>query len=1168
MQPIESVDKKTSFSINPSSGFSSLESSPVSSISFPIISLESQSLHPLSEQLITPFITDSLHLNRAGMDIIEEVNEVATSVIGSHSRLYSLQQVTADSVGWNVHLSQQIGNRHYETAMQGGELIAAHASLAQKIRKGENDLKHQTETQKLQVKKIALEVEQEEIELERKKIELAQKQRESLKNMQIISLKASLGKRFTKRSDLLKKLEDTLLPKVDSKRHDPTIWLVLWGLGGIGKSELACYFANEYEKCYSLIWWINSETADNRAYAYRQLANELNIRIDQKATSKEIEKKLFFQLENHPFNKPWLLIYDNAEEEYQYDQLEKVDKIKRIAFPQRGGFILMTARSNKMAPFLEDCLEVNPFTPLEGLEFLKARLSTHLPKPLKEYEKHQQEEKELPLKSLINQLHGYPLALNQAAAYIIENKMLVTDFLQALGQKKEISREIIQKIDVERYGSSLKAVWCLTFKNLLTRYPLALKWLHLCSYLDPTGIPLEWMEWWVKKEDKPSEKQKAQEVVKLLNALESYALVHYDIHTKQLSLHRLVQEVIRSAALFQNEEAEVKGEETNFVHQAYQLLLEKGNEIEIGTPEIWELALKWLGHAEYMLQHFAEVLTQGAQGQLWSQIGHAKRIIVDYQGALVSHQKALHCFQAEYEGKSHPDIACSLHSVGQVLRWLGRLKEAKEHYKQTLHMLRDLYGTQSHPHVAISLNNLGITLQALGFLKKAKNYYEQSQQMHLVLGGDNSNFEVGASLHNLGVVLQEMGQLEQAKQHYNQALQIYDELYGTQPHPNVAISLNNLGTVLSTLQQFEEAKQAFRKGMEIQEALYGKRPHPSQADSLNNLGLLLAEIGEVNEAEENFRKALEMQRSFYKDENHPSIALLLFNLGDVLRKQGKFTLALPYLEENLKMRRHLHGNKACPKLASALATLGTVLISLQQGNQAKACIKEALGMQYAIDGDQPSNALAAVLTNMGAVMRLLKEREAAKPYFEKALQIYRLNYAILPSFELANAWYNLGIILEDLKEVEAAEQHYRESLKIRRSLYNLKPHPDVAASLRAVGGALKDLRQFEQAKQHFQEELEIQRALHPTQSHEGVANSLFNLSILFVDLKKYDLAKKHMEEALTIYQQLHAIEEKEDAQKMLKHINLRIITIKASKERELNKLKKQSKNKKEICLLM
>ncbi|BBI17835.1 tetratricopeptide repeat protein [Neochlamydia sp. S13] len=1129
MQPSNSVDKKTSFSTNPSSSSPSSGSSPVNSVSFPIISLESQSLHPLSEQLITPFITDSLNLNRAGMDIIEEVNEVATSVIGSHPRLPSLQQVAVDNLGWYTHLSQQIGNRHYETAMQGRELIDAHAELAQKIRKGENDLRHHIETQKLQEKRTAAEVEQAKIELEIKKIELAQLQRNILKSRCLVYLKTAL-EGFAGRLDLIDKLKDALLPVVEREVHAPTIWRALYGLAGMGKSELACYFANEHKNLYSLVWWINSETADSRAHAYRSLAIVLKIDIDAKATILEMEESLFFWLENHFFEKPWLLIFDNVEEKF--------------SLPQRGGFVLMTARRKDIAPSHKGCLEVLPFTQYEAIEFLKGQI----------------EEDEEQLQLLIDRLLGYPLALSKAAAYIVEEQMRLQDYLRELNQENQEG--------YVRYPFFIEKVWRLTFQKLNTQHPFALKWLQVCSYLNPEGIPLNWMQTWLQKEAELSERQENRAARALLKVLENYALIRFDATSKQFNLHRLVQEVIRSAALFQNEEAEVKGEETNFVRQAYQLLLEKGNEIEIGTPEIWELALNWLGHAEHMLQHFAEVLTQGAQGQLWSQIGHAKRIIVDYQGALAAHQKALHCFQAEYEGKFHPDIACSLHSVGQVLRWLGRLKEAKEHYKQTLHMLRDLHGTQSHPHVAISLNNLGITFQALGSLKKAKKYYEQSQQMHLVLGGDHSNFEVGASLHNLGVVSQEMGQLEQAKQHYNQALQIYDELYGTQPHPNVAISLNNLGTVLSTLQQYEEAKQAFRKGMEIQEDLYGKRPHPSQADSLNNLGLLLAEIGEVNEAEENFRKALEMQRSFYKDENHPSIALLLFNLGDVLRGQGKFTLALPCLEENLKIRRHLHGNKACPKLASALASLGTVLISLQQGNQAKACIKEALEMQYAIDGDQPSNALAAVLTNMGAVMRLLKEREAAKPYFEKALQIYRLNNAVLPSFELANAWYNLGIILEDLKEVEAAEQHYRESLKIRRSLYNLKPHPDVAASLRAVGGALKDLRQFEQAKQHFQEELEIQRALHPTQPHEGVANSLFNLSLLLVDLNKYDLAKKHMKEALIIYQQLHAIEEKEAAQKMLKHINLRIITIRASKERELNKLKKQSKNKKEICLLM
>ncbi|WP_166154432.1 hypothetical protein [Neochlamydia sp. AcF84] len=108
------MKKNPSLSINHTLPFSS-KNSPVNSISFPTLSLGLPSLHPLSEQLVPPFNTDSLHLNCTGMGIIGEVNELATSVIGGHSQLLSLQQVAVESLERNIHLSQHIGDRHYET---------------------------------------------------------------------------------------------------------------------------------------------------------------------------------------------------------------------------------------------------------------------------------------------------------------------------------------------------------------------------------------------------------------------------------------------------------------------------------------------------------------------------------------------------------------------------------------------------------------------------------------------------------------------------------------------------------------------------------------------------------------------------------------------------------------------------------------------------------------------------------------------------------------------------------------------------------------------------------------------------------------------------------------------------------------------------------------------
>ncbi|BBI17829.1 tetratricopeptide repeat protein [Neochlamydia sp. S13] len=960
MQPSNSVDKKTSFSTNPFSPSSSSGSSPVNSVAFPIISLESQSLHPLSEQLIAPFIRDSLNLNRAGMDIIEEVNEVATSVIGSHPRLPSLQQVTVDSVGWNVHLSQQIGNRNYETAMQGRDLIDAHAKLAQKIRKGENDLRHHIETQKLQEKRTAAEVEQAEIELEIKKIELAQLQRNILKTRCLVSLKTPL-EGFAGRLDLMQKLENALLPVAGREMHAPSVWRVLYGLAGMGKSELACYFANKHQQYYSLIWWVDSETAESRAHAYRQLATALKIDIDEKATTEEIEKNLFLCLESHPFEKPWLLIFDNVEE--------------KITFPQRGGFILMTAKRKDVAPSIKGCLEVLPFTQKEALQFLQNQIA---------------EQKEEQLQPLIDQLRGYPLALGKAAAYLVEEEMSLQDYLQELNQE-----DLIQQDGTERYPFSIEKVWFLTFQKLNNQHPFALKWLQLFSYLSPEGIPLDWLQAWLQKEAKLSEGQERQAAQALLKVLRNYALVRYDATSKQLSLHRLLQEVLHSMIILREKtnqdvlqqaiQKEISSNDQD-LKEVFDFILERSELIDKEKPETWKLGIRWLPHAEHLLNNFIEHgFTQEELGKLKHAIGRAKQVALDFSGALDAYQSALVYFRNVYGYSHHPNLANLLNDLGVMRKDLGEFKLAEQHHEEALKIQRSLYGNSSE-RVAITLNHLGRALRFLHKPEKAKQHYEEALDIYRSIYDGQSCPPLARLLNSIGVVLWDIDKIKESKNYYKQSLAMNRILHGAQPHPDTADSLNNLGISFSRLQQHEKARKAYQEALEIKYALYGTEPHPSVSDSLHNLGYALKRLDQLKEAKQNYKKALKILRIIYQDRPHPSVATLLTKLGILYSDLKKFSKAEQNLNVALRMQRSIDGNLPSPSQAFTLHMLGTILGEQKKFTQALPYFEKAVEMRRAIY-NAPHPMLAHSLNMLGLVLIELKEYSSAKNSLEEALAL-------------------------------------------------------------------------------------------------------------------------------------------------------------------------------------
>ena len=96
---------------------------------------------------------------------------------------------------------------------------------------------------------------------------------------------------FIGREEYLKSLEEICLQK---KTDVPVA--VLWGEGGIGKSEIAIAFANKHLKRFAIIYWIDCATEESYRESYYQLAGSLNIPLNQKEGLLELVQKVHRQL--------------------------------------------------------------------------------------------------------------------------------------------------------------------------------------------------------------------------------------------------------------------------------------------------------------------------------------------------------------------------------------------------------------------------------------------------------------------------------------------------------------------------------------------------------------------------------------------------------------------------------------------------------------------------------------------------------------------------------------------------------------------------------------------------------------------------------------------------------------------------------------------------------
>ncbi len=172
----------------------------------------------------------------------------------------------------------------------------------------------------------------------------------------------------------------------------------------------------------------------------------------------------------------------------------------------------------------------------------------------------------------------------------------------------------------------------------------------------------------------------------------------------------------------------------------------------------YEQLQKILPHAELLLSS-GSVKTEQAIDianylckQYWKQ---ARFRLAEKHG-----RKAVEISERHFE-PGHPKIATSQSNLGEVLRNLGKLKEAQDLLRKALKSDENRFELD-HPIIAIRQSVLALVLQDLGELKEARDLLRKA------LESDERSFKPGhpkiaIRQSNLAVVLQNLGELEEAR---------------------------------------------------------------------------------------------------------------------------------------------------------------------------------------------------------------------------------------------------------------------------------------------------------------------------------------------------------------------------------------------------------------------
>ena len=177
----------------------------------------------------------------------------------------------------------------------------------------------------------------------------------------------------------------------------------LYGLGGVGKTQLALEYAHRFMADYDLVWWVPSERAEEISLSLAELARKMGLKVGDNVAEAAEAALEELRRDTTPH---WLLIFDNADDPKQLEPY----------LPTGSGHVLITSRNQAWTHAAEP-LEVDVFTRDESV----AHLLRHVP-----------ELDPADANRVAEALGHLPLAVEQASAWLEQTGMPARAYVEQL----------------------------------------------------------------------------------------------------------------------------------------------------------------------------------------------------------------------------------------------------------------------------------------------------------------------------------------------------------------------------------------------------------------------------------------------------------------------------------------------------------------------------------------------------------------------------------------------------------------------------------------------------------------------------------------------------------------------------------------------------------------
>ncbi|MFL5698426.1 MAG: tetratricopeptide repeat protein [Ktedonobacteraceae bacterium] len=854
---------------------------------------------------------------------------------------------------------------------------------------------------------------------------------------------------FTGRDELLDQLTQQLSPEgqkegTTTRRAALTQPQAIKGLGGIGKTQVAVEYAYRSQDVsrYTHTLWVNAASEGALLTSFAELAELLPAfpmkgETDQRKLVEAIKRWL------EQCQQRWLLICDNA------DDIALVGDY----LPQGGnGSILLTTRANAVGS-LATSVEVETMGFIEGTHLLLRRAQRF---------EHASDEEINQAGNIVVALDHFPLALDQAGAYIEETQCSFVDYLDIYQNHRQ---DLLAQrgAQVSNYPNSVATTWSLSFRKVQQANPAAAELLQLCSFLAPDRIQEELLRdgaayWPVSLQQAVADPFMFQQ---LIAELLKFSLVKHLAEEHALGIHRLVQAVQRDRM-----ELEIQRQWAGRVIGAVNTVFPKDTQ----DPSVWQQCLRYLDQSQacsalieqYMLPPTKQrdMVIDTCIPLRWPQKVTLWKKTSSFLGRIGCFLPTAHKSSILYKEEAPLDEAADLlNRTGLYLHRHALYPIAESLYQQALKITKQQFGIR-HPHTASSLENLALLYKALGRYKEVEPLLVQALAINKQrLGAKHPG--TAFSLNNLAGFYSSQGRYKEAEALYQQALSIRERELGTE-HPDTATSLNNLALLYKDQGRYEEVEALYQRALKIEEQQFGIE-HLETATTLNNLADLYQALGKYEEAEELYQRSLKITEQQLGVE-HPDIALTLNNLALLYEDQGRYEEAEALYQRSLKITEQRLGANH-PKTATSLDNLASLYEDQGRYEEAEALYQRALAILEQQLGMEHLET-ATCMNNLASLYRSQGRYKEAELLYQRALKITEKRLGTNHP-KTALKLNNLAFLYQDQGRYEEAEAFYRRALAIFEQQPDME-HLETATCMNNLASLYEDLGRYEEAEVLYQ----------------------------------------------------------------------------------------------------